>query len=79
MKTIRLRFEKKVVVDARIQLFEDQVFLFANGHAPVRVINKSNRDPESVIRQAIEIFEKQNKLILQSEDFPAGENSLPGE
>lgn len=65
MKTIRLSFEKKIIVHARIQIDEHQVFLFANGHAPVRVINRTNHNQEDIMNQAIELFEQENQLTLQ--------------
>lgn len=65
MKTIRLSFEKKIIVDARIQIDEHQVFLFANGHAPVRVINRTNHNQEDIMNQAIKLFEQENQLTLQ--------------
>ncbi|MFD0051229.1 hypothetical protein ACFVHQ_18235 [Actinomycetes bacterium NPDC127524] len=67
MEIKKLIFSKTVAVDARLQISDDQIFLFANGHTPVRVKKNGAESEQSCIKEAIKIFEKENNVKLLQE------------
>lgn len=65
MKMKELSFERIGYIKAKLQLFDDHVFLMAEDCMPVKLCREKHGEEEA-IQLAIKEFEKLNNVILTS-------------